>query len=148
MGLGLVRIGCELAYDCLVAVGRRRPLIGVQGLWLAALIPVLLWAAHERGIVGVSQGHLLVAGVLVVPVFLLALHRGGIGLRWIVQACAWPFLGGAAMAVVIVCLERRLGDGRSALLATGAVALAVYTVCVLPSRHFLRGHARPPKTPE
>ena len=139
MALGLIRIGSELAYDCLVAIGQRRSLFLVQGLWLVALIPVLLVAAHLNGIVGVSQAHVLVAGGMVVPVFLFALSRGGIGVGRIARACAWPFLGGAVMAAIILGLEHRLGDGRLALLAIGTIALAGYTVCVLPSRDFLRG---------
>ncbi|MEV0637407.1 oligosaccharide flippase family protein [Streptomyces sp. NPDC050619] len=139
MALGLIRIGSELAYDCLVAIGQRRSLFLVQGLWLAALIPVLLVAARLNGIVGVSQAHVLVAGGMVVPVFLIALSRGGIGVGRIARACAWPFLGGAVMAAIILGLERRFGDGRLALLAIGTIALAAYTVCVLPSRDFLRG---------
>ncbi|WP_405921993.1 oligosaccharide flippase family protein [Streptomyces sp. NBC_00122] len=139
MALGLIRIGSELAYDCLVAIGQRRSLFLVQGLWLAALIPVLLAGARLNGIVGASQAHVLVAGGLVVPVFLYALSRGGIGVGRIARACAWPFLGGAVMAAVILGLERRFGDGLPALLATAATALAGYTVCVLPSRGFLRG---------
>ncbi|MEV7391743.1 MULTISPECIES: oligosaccharide flippase family protein [unclassified Streptomyces] len=142
MALGLIRIGSELAYDCLVAVGQRRSLFLVQGLWLVALIPVLLLAARLNGIVGVSQGHVLVAGGLVVPVFLIALHHGGIGIGRIARACAWPFLGGAVMAVVILGMERLLGDGRLALLAIATVALAGYVVCVLPSLDFLRGVGR------
>lgn len=139
MALGLIRIGSELAYDCLVAIGQRRSLFLVQGLWLVALIPVLLVAAHANGIVGVSQGHVLVAGGMVVPVFLIALRRGGIGVGRIARACAWPFLGGAVMAAIILGLERPFGDGRLALLALGTIALAGYTVCVLPSRDFLSG---------
>ncbi|MGQ4389605.1 lipopolysaccharide biosynthesis protein [Streptomyces sp. SAS_270] len=139
MALGLIRIGSELAYDCLVAIGQRRSLFLVQGLWLAALIPVLLLAAHLNGIVGVSQAHVLVAGGMVVPVFLFALSRGGIGVGRIARACAWPFLGGAVMAAIVLGLERRFGDGRIALLAIGTIALAAYAVCVLPSRDFLRG---------
>ena len=139
MALGLIRIGAELAYDCLVAVGQRRSLFLVQGLWLVALVPVLLLAAHLGGIVCVSQGHVLVAGGLVVPVFLVALSRGGIGLGRIAKACAWPFLGGAVMAAIVLGLQPRFGDGRLALVAVGVIALAAYTVCVLPSRDFLRG---------
>jgi O-antigen/teichoic acid export membrane protein len=145
MCLGLARIGCELAYDCLVAAGRRRLLLTVQGLWLAALLPVLVVAAHGGGIVGVSQGHVLVAAALVVPVHLFALRRAGIALRGVARACAWPALGGAAMAAVTLALHRQLGDGRPALLATATAALAVYALCVLPSRHFLRG--TPPPDP-
>jgi PST family polysaccharide transporter len=139
MALGLARIGCELAYDCLVAVGQRRPLILVQGLWLAALIPVLIVAARHHGIVGVSQGHVLVAAGLVAPVFLFALRRGGIGLRRVARACAWPAFAGAVMAAVILLLRRQLGDSVPALLATASVGLAVYAAAVLPSRTFLRG---------
>lgn len=145
MALGLIRIGCELGYDCLVAVGRRRSLIGVQALWLAALFPVLVLAARHRGIVGVAQGHVLVAGAVVVPVFVLALGGAGIGVRWIARACAWPFLGGAVMAGTVLALGRALGDSRPALAATGAAALAVYALCVLPSRGLLRGD--PPTDP-
>ncbi|MEZ0090349.1 oligosaccharide flippase family protein [Streptacidiphilus sp. EB129] len=139
MVLGLIRIGCELAYDCLVALGQRRSLLLAQGLWLAALIPVLVVAARSHGIVGVSVGHVLVAGGLVVPVFLVALHRGGISVGSIVRACSWPFLGGAVMAAVILVLQRWIGDSRPALLALGTTGLLGYAVCVLPSRRFLQG---------
>ncbi|MFJ7590985.1 oligosaccharide flippase family protein [Streptomyces sp. NPDC097617] len=139
MALGLVRIGCELAYDCLVAIGRRRSLIGVQGLWLIILIPVLVIGARTGGIVGVAQGHVLVAGAVVVPVFLLALAKGGIRLGTVARACAWPLLGGAVMAAVVLLLDRYLGDSVLALLATGAGGTLCYVLCVLPGRALLKG---------
>jgi PST family polysaccharide transporter len=46
------------------------------------------------------------------------------------------------MAAMVLGLRRPFGDGLLALLAIGAVALAGYTVCVLPSRDFLRGADR------
>ncbi len=139
MVLGLVRIGCELAYDCLVAIGRRRLLIMVQGLWLVVLIPVLIVAARTHGIVGVSQGHVLVAGGIVVPVFLWALQRGGISVASIARASSWPFLGGAAMTLCIMVLERPFGHGVVALIVMGVLSLVVYGVCVVPSIGYLRG---------
>ncbi|MEU6297494.1 oligosaccharide flippase family protein [Streptomyces erythrochromogenes] len=139
MALGLVRIGCELAYDCLVAIGRRSSLIAVQGLWLVLLIPALVIGARGGGIVGVAQGHVVVAGVVVVPVFLFALHRGGIPLGTLVRACAWPLLGGAVMAAALLVLERYLGDSVPALLATAAAGTLAYAVCLLPARKTLRG---------
>ncbi len=143
MALGMVRIGCELAYDCLVAIGQRRSLILVQGLWLAALVPVLIVAAHVHGIAGVAAGHVLVAGALVVPAFLGALSRGGISARSIAAACCWPLLGGVVMATGILVLERGLGESLPVLAAIGAVALAGYAVCVLPSRDRLLGTRTP-----
>lgn len=143
MALGLIRIGCELAYDCLVAVDRRRSLILVQGLWVVALVPALIVGARLGGIVGVSQGHVLVATVLVVPVFLHALGRAGISLAHIARACAWPFLGGAVMTLVILAAKWLVGDGALALFVIGTAALASYVVCVLPSRRFLLGSRTP-----
>ncbi|MFJ9940499.1 oligosaccharide flippase family protein [Streptomyces erythrochromogenes] len=139
MALGLVRIGCELAYDCLVAIGRRSSLIAVQGLWLVLLIPALVIGARGGGIVGVAQGHVVVAGAVVVPVFLLALHRGGIPLGTLARACAWPLLGGAVMAAALLVLERYLGDSVPALLATAAAGTLAYAACLLPARKTLRG---------
>ncbi|MFJ6785336.1 oligosaccharide flippase family protein [Streptomyces yangpuensis] len=139
MALGLVRIGCELAYDCLVAIGRRSSLIAVQGLWLVLLIPALVIGARSGGIVGVAQGHVVVAGAVVVPVFLLALHRGGIPLGAVTRACAWPLIGGAVMTAVLLLLERHLGDSVPALLATAAAGTLAYAVCLLPARKTLRG---------
>ncbi|MFB8392777.1 oligosaccharide flippase family protein [Streptomyces yangpuensis] len=139
MALGLVRIGCELAYDCLVAIGRRRSLIAVQGVWLVLLIPALVIGARGGGIVGVAQGHVVIAGAVVVPVFLLALHRGGIPLGRVARACAWPLLGGAVMTAVLLVPERYLGDSVPALLATAAAGTLAYAVCLLPARTTLRG---------
>ncbi|MFJ3631434.1 oligosaccharide flippase family protein [Streptomyces sp. NPDC090112] len=141
MALGLVRIGCELAYDCLVAIGRRSSLIGVQALWLVLLVPALVLGARSDGIVGVAQGHVLVAVVVVVPVFLAALHRGGIRLGTVARACAWPLLGGVVMAGVVLVLESHLGDGVLALLATAAAGTLAYVLCVLPARTLLRRQA-------
>ncbi|MEU2711519.1 oligosaccharide flippase family protein [Streptomyces sp. NPDC007205] len=145
MALGLVRIGCELAYDCLVATEQRRALILVQGLWVVALVPVLLVGARLGGIVGVSQGHVLVAVGLVVPAFVYALGRAGIGLGHIARACVWPFLGGAVMTLLVLAAKRLLGDGTPALFVMGTAALACYAVCVLPSRRLLLG-SRTPET--
>ncbi len=145
MALGLIRIGCELAYDCLVATERRRALVLTQALWVVALVPALVVGARGGGIVGVSQAHVLIAAGLVVPAFLHALGRAGIGLAPIARACAWPFLGGSVMALVILAAKRLLGDGTLVLFAIGAGALACYVVCVLPSRRFLLG-SRTPET--
>ncbi|WP_063836876.1 oligosaccharide flippase family protein [Phaeacidiphilus oryzae] len=141
MALGLVRIGAELAYDCLVAAGRRRSLLAVQGLWLIALVPVLVAGARTHGIVGVAAGHVLVAGGLVVPAFLLALRRGGIGLGAVARACARPFLAGALMAAVVFGLEHGLGEGNVTLAAIGGLATAGYAAGVLPWRRS-RGWSR------
>jgi PST family polysaccharide transporter len=139
--LGLLRVSYELAYDCLVAVGKRRALLIVQGWWLVILVPVLIVAARTRGIAGVGFGHMIVAGPLVAPLFVWALGRGGVRPGVVLRACARPFLGGAAMAGVCLGVQRLgLGDAAEVLLA-GALATVVYLPFVWPLRALVRGGA-------
>ncbi|MFI8520279.1 oligosaccharide flippase family protein [Streptomyces sp. NPDC085481] len=139
MALGLARIAAELTYDCLVAIGRRRSLLLIQGLWLVTLVPVLVLAARSGGIGTVAAGHVLVAGVVVLPVFVVALRRGGIAARALVRVCVRPVVGGAVMGVVLVLSRQWLGERLVALCATSVIGLACYGVCVLPGRRLVRG---------
>jgi O-antigen/teichoic acid export membrane protein len=101
--LGMLRVAYQLMYDLMAAAGKRNALMGVQGLWLAALIPVLLIGARLRGIAGVSAGHILVAALLVGPSFLWSLSRAGIRVRrssvvgsWQPCHCSSPTCSAAA----------------------------------------------------
>ncbi|MFF0754115.1 oligosaccharide flippase family protein [Streptomyces sp. NPDC004267] len=134
MALGLARIAAELTYDCLVAVGRRRSLLLIQGLWLVTLVPVLILAARGGGIATVAAGHVLVAVAVVAPAFLVALRRGGIAARALARVCVRPVLGGLVMAALLVLLRQRLGEGLVALCATSLAGLVGYGLCALPAR--------------
>jgi PST family polysaccharide transporter len=122
--------------------------MGVQALWLVALVPVLLLGARLRGITGVSFGHVVVAGLIVGPAFLLALSRAGITVRSIARACLRPFLGGALMAVVSLAVIHYLGEGLTGLAAAVAAALAVYLPVVYPMRKLMRGSPPPDDPPD
>jgi PST family polysaccharide transporter len=145
--LGLLRVAFELAYDCLVAMGRKRALILVQGWWLIALIPTLIYAARARGIAGVGAGHMLVAGPLVTPLFLWALAQAGIGPSVVLRACARPFVGGMAMAAVSLAVER-LGHlpEVTGLFVAAVPAAAVYVAIAWPTLRRLRAR-RPEAAP-
>ena len=137
--LGLLRVAFELAYDCLVALGRGRSLIVVQGWWLAALIPTLIYAARDRGIAGVGAGHVLVAGPLVTPLFLWALARAGISPLIVLRACARPFAGGVVMAGIAEAVLR-LGhlSEVTGLFAAAVPATAGYVAIAWPTLRKLR----------
>ncbi len=145
--LGLLRVAFELAYDCLVASGRRRALIITQGWWLVALIPVLILAARARGIAGVGAGHILVAGPLVAPVFLWALSRAGISPLVVLRACARPFAGGVLMAAVALGLGALHLSQIPYLFVAGTAAVAVYVPVVWPLRHLARARPEPAPAP-
>jgi PST family polysaccharide transporter len=112
--------------------------MGVQALWLAALVPVLFIGARLRGITGVSIGHVAVAALLVGPAFLWTMSSAGIKVRSIFKACLRPFLGGALMAVVSLAVIHYLGEGLAGLAAAIVAALAVYAPFVYPMRKLAR----------
>ena len=135
---GLMRVAYSLMYDCMAAARRQNALLGVQGLWLAALIPVLLVGARLRGITGVAGGHLVVAALLVGPAFLWALSRTGISVLAIARACWRPFLGALLMAAVSLTVIHLTGPGWLGLLAAGSAAFAIYLPVVYPLRTLVR----------
>lgn len=137
--LGLLRVVYELSYDCLAAAGGRSRLLGVQGLWLSALVPALLIGASLRGIVGVGAGHVVIAALLVGPAFAWALSRCGIPVRLVLAACVRPVLGGVLMIVACEFALYAVGRNLAGMAAATLVGTAVYLPVVFPMLALVRG---------
>ena len=75
--LGWVRVLGELAWDALIANGRTRRVLAVQGAWTLILAPALIVGVQLDGIRGAAIAHTAVALVVVIPAFALALRRMG-----------------------------------------------------------------------
>jgi len=135
---GLMRVAYSLMYDCMAAARRQNALLGVQALWLAGLIPVLLVGARLRGITGVAGGHVVVAAVLVGPAFLWSLHRTGLSVLALARALWRPFVGAVLMAVVSLVVIHLTGPGWLGLAAAGSAAIGAYLPIVYPLRRLLR----------
>jgi PST family polysaccharide transporter len=131
VALGLLRVAVELAYDGLAA-RVRKTLMVMQGWWLLTLVPVLVLFAHFFGVVGVAAGHVVVAGLLVAPVFVVVLGRLGIPARELLRSSVRPALGGLAMGLVAWGVHRLVGSGFVGLTVTGLAACAAYVPFVLP----------------
>jgi PST family polysaccharide transporter len=99
MALALTRILGELAYDFLVALGKSRPNLAVQAVWLVALVPVLAVAVRIDGIRGVAIGHAVVSATVVIPAYAVVLRRAGVSLST-VAGQLWRPLSAAALAAV------------------------------------------------
>ena len=112
--------------------------MGIQGLWLAALIPVLLVGARLGGITGAGAGHVLVAAAIVIPASLWTLSRAGITVRSMARTCFRPVLGGALMAVTSLLVIRLAGGGVGGLAAAMAAGTAIYLPVVHPMRALLQ----------
>ena len=136
--LGLMRVAFVLINNCIVAADKRSALMGIQGLWLAALIPALLVGARLDGITGAAAGHVFVAAAIVAPASVWTLSRAGIRVRSIARACSRPAVGGALMAAASLSVNRLAGAGVGGLVAAIAAGSGVYLLVVYPMRSLLQ----------
>jgi PST family polysaccharide transporter len=137
--LAAVRVACELAYDYLVALGRSRTTMWLQGGWLLALVVTLPFGAHFGGIEGVAIAHAAVAVAVALPTFVFAVGRTGVHLGSLLAPLLRPALGCVAMVVVILGLRSFLEPSALLLAVGGLLCAAVYAPFVWPLRHEL-GH--------
>lgn len=127
--LGGLRVAIDFGYDLFVAVGESRVLVYIQGLWLLCLIPALTIGARSDGIRGVGIAHVAIAGGIIVPVYLFALHRRqGLRPRAVLGAPARPLLGGFLGAVAGVVLMSLFGSDLGQLVAGGLGIVVVYAI--------------------
>jgi len=128
--LGAARVAVELAYDYLVAVGRTTSNFAVQVLWLLLLVPALVVGANRGGILGVAAGHAVIAGLVIGPVYAVALRRAHVSLRSLARESLRPVLA-AALVFGAALLVLSAVDGAFAQLAVGGVVTVVLAGSVL-----------------
>lgn len=132
--LGGARVAFDFCYDVLVAAGRSRATLWVQGLWVTLLVPTLWAGADAGGIRGVAIGHVAVALLVVAPAFMVAL--AGVGIRFV--DLARPMIRPAAAGVLAAGVAAGMAgtvDGNLARIAlTGSAALLVYIPAAIPIR--------------
>jgi PST family polysaccharide transporter len=130
-GLSAVRVGLDLCYDYLVAVGKTRAVLSLQALWVVALVPGLIVGTNLGGIRGAAIAHLVVAFGLMAPAFAVTMHRAGLPLQPVGTALRLPVIAAAAMALVVVVVDQALPGDFQALLVGGVVGSIVYGSLVL-----------------
>lgn len=152
---GALRVALDLIATYLIARGAARPVLYVQVLWFAALIPAVVVGAHAKGIAGAGWAHVAVAAALILPAYAVALARVGLPVRALARSMwlptvaavpAWAAAHAVASAVPAPLLALLLGGmaGASAYLAIcGRWALRLLPATVrLPVRLRLRRGAR------
>jgi PST family polysaccharide transporter len=139
--LGLVRVGLFVVYDLFVALDRSRVLLKVQALWLVLIVPALAAGTAIAGIRGAAIGHLLVAVLVIAPVFLRAVGLQGVAVGPALLACLRPALGGVLVVASALLVRAVLDQDLPRLLAGGLLGLAVYAPVVWPMRALLPGRS-------
>jgi O-antigen/teichoic acid export membrane protein len=136
--LATVRVLSELTYDFLVALNRSRENLYVQLLWLATLVPALWVGVRLGGIAGAALAHALVALVIIVPAYAVALRANGVRLSGLVRRLPRPVVGLLLLAVVGSASVAVLPGRLLTLIVGGGLATGVYLAVVYPMRALIR----------
>lgn len=136
--LGLVRVVIELCYDFLVAAGRTRPTLLLQGLWTALLVPALAVGARLDGIRGVALAHALLGLVVMLPLYVGAVARVGVPIGLLLRPLGRPLVATALLACAVLSVRMVTGPGLLQLAAAGTAGLAAYIPAISPMRRLLR----------
>jgi len=113
----VVRVLFELLYDYFVVLANTRVVFTVQLLWFAALVPGLYFGARWGGPAGAAAAQLVVAVLVVAPIYLVELRRTGVGTLAFLGRLAPAFAAGAGVAAV--------GGLAAAFISADLVALLV-----------------------
>ncbi|GAB3772264.1 PST family polysaccharide transporter [Nocardioides ginsengisegetis] len=137
---GSMRILLTVLTIYLTAVGASRSVLAIQGTWIAALVPALMFAVHSDGIVGAGVAQPLVAVLVVCPLAFWAVRRHGGGSAWhLLRACARPALGTCLVGATLLAVRELTTPGWTQLLVAGTLSLLVYAASTGP---WVRRHLR------
>jgi PST family polysaccharide transporter len=132
--LGLFRVLIDVSYDLMVALRRSGRLLFLQLLWLGLLVPAMIVGVHMHGIAGAGAAHVLVAGLIILPMFLLTLRSVGVSIRPVVRAMVRPMAATVAAGAVVFAARSLPIPDLARLLTVGGLAALVFCLIAVPIR--------------
>ncbi|KQW48831.1 hypothetical protein ASC77_08875 [Nocardioides sp. Root1257] len=126
---GGVRVVLDLVATFLIAVGSTVEVLLVQVVWLAVMVPVMAVGVRELGLRGAGWSHLLVAVVVVVPLYLVCLRRVGVQVGLLARQWVVPFAVAVPAAVATAWTVRTVPGPPFVVLVAGTLtALVTYVL--------------------
>ena len=122
---GGARILLRLAYDYLVVLAQTRLLLFIQLLWLVGLIPSLIVATRADGIDGAALATMGVTLLVVMPCYIAALRKAGIGLATLGKSLLLPVAAAAVAGLVAVVATMLAPSDLIALTVSGVITTAL-----------------------
>ena len=123
--LSALQIFFELTYDFFVVLGKARVLLTLQMVWVLVLVPALVAGARIGGISGLAMAEAAVAAGLVLPWYVVELHKVGVRWRDLAGRLWVPQTGGALAAVLAAGAAQVAPNDLIALIAGGMAGLVV-----------------------
>ncbi|MCR2823920.1 oligosaccharide flippase family protein [Microbacterium sp. zg.Y909] len=129
---GSLRVVFDVFAGFLYARGRSRPVLWIQIVWLVVLVVAVYVAVSAWGIIGAAWAHVLVAVVVILPGYLLALRGSGVAVAPLLRAALWPTAAACPAIAAAYILSLLLPSPLGALLIGGSAAVAIYALCAGP----------------
>ncbi len=123
---GALRVAFDLIATYLSAKGASRPLLYVTVLWFFGLIPPMIFMTQWLGIAGAGWTHVAVAFAVILPAYIFALTRLGLG-PWTLLPAVWlPSLAAVPTWWVAHTVAAQMHQPVLALLFGGTAGMLAY----------------------
>jgi PST family polysaccharide transporter len=123
---GGLRIVLDVLATFLIARGAVNGVLWIQVCWTVALVPAIVLGVRWGGLAGAGWAHLAVGALLILPIYLVALHRAGAPVGAVVGNLWQPVLAVLPAALVAAQVAQRIDQPALAALAAGTTGLLVY----------------------
>ncbi len=129
---GALRVVFDLLVTYLIAAGQSRRVLVVQVVWLVVMVPSMWWGVGRYGLAGAGAVHVVVAVVVVLPVYLWCLARTGVRVGAFLAGCVRPTVLAVPVGLGCSWLAAHLDRPWTAVLAGGLLLLAGYALPLAP----------------
>lgn len=133
------KIICDLSYDYLVVCGKSGTVLIIQAGSLLVLCPALAAGAMWNGLAGLAAAQALVAGFVVLPLYLWRLSRHGVAIGAIFSSTWISVVVSAVVGCLTFSLVSTSPNGLWPLLAGGCLCAAASVLLLFLRRAELRG---------
>lgn len=129
---GSLRVAFDIAAAYLYSQGRSKPVLWIQIAWLVALVVAMVIATQGYGIVGAAWAHVIVAIVVTLPAYLIALRLAGVRIGELARAVWLPTVATIPAVLAAAAAEAFIGIPVLAILVGGLAAVLVYAALMWP----------------
>lgn len=123
---GGLRVMFDVFAGFLYAHGRSTPVLWIQAIWLVTLIGAMIPATMMFGIVGAGWAHVLVAVVIVLPCYLIALRSAGVDVWGLLKSLLRPTAATLPALAAAYVIASVIPNHLVSLLVGGSAAVLVY----------------------
>ncbi|WP_426241951.1 lipopolysaccharide biosynthesis protein [Nocardioides sp. LHG3406-4] len=144
---GALRVAFDLWIAYLTACGAAGALLWTQVVWIAALTPAMYLAIQRDGIVGAGWAHVIVAALVMLPVYLATMRRYDVPVGALLLGFLPASLGVLPAAAAGLLVAGLVDNPYLRILAAGSALALTYLACMWPWLRTQRRLLKDPPAP-